>query len=206
VYRSQGEINQGPRKASQVFGTALKRPLVILFREPIVLLLSLYMAVIYGTLYMLFGAFPIVFQQGRGWSPGIGGLAFLGVAVGMILAVAYCLWDNKRYGVVSDKHGGFAPPEQRLPSVMLGGVLIPVGLIWFAWTNGPEIHWIVPIIASGPFGFGMVLVFLGMLTSLGEMIFAEICSFRTHELSDRCVHTLCSSEWRQTLDGVLYLH
>jgi hypothetical protein len=28
---------------------------------------------------MLFGAFPIVYQQGRGWSPGIGGLAFLGV-------------------------------------------------------------------------------------------------------------------------------
>jgi hypothetical protein len=51
---------------------------------------------------------------------------------------------------------------------MLGGALIPVGLFWFAWTNGPEIHWIVPIIAGGPFGFGMVLVFLGMSIHNGQ--------------------------------------
>jgi hypothetical protein len=37
---------------------------------------------------MLFGAFPIVFQQQRGWSPGISGLAFLGVLVGFIIALA----------------------------------------------------------------------------------------------------------------------
>jgi hypothetical protein len=30
------------------------------------------------TLYLLFAAFPIVFQIHRGWSEGIGGLAFLG--------------------------------------------------------------------------------------------------------------------------------
>jgi hypothetical protein len=30
------------------------------------------------TLYLLFAAFPIVFQLHRGWSEGIGGLAFLG--------------------------------------------------------------------------------------------------------------------------------
>lgn len=34
---------------------------------------------------MFFTAFPIVFQEGRGWSTGVGGLAFLGLAGGMIL-------------------------------------------------------------------------------------------------------------------------
>lgn len=64
---------------------------------------------------MLFAAFPIVYEEGRGWSQGISGLAFLGVAVGMIVAVAYSIWDNKRYGKLSDEHQGFAPPEARLP-------------------------------------------------------------------------------------------
>jgi hypothetical protein len=47
---------------------------------------------------MLFAAFPIVFQQERGWSPGIGGLSFLGVLVGFILALAYIIFiENPRY-------------------------------------------------------------------------------------------------------------
>ncbi|GAB7361118.1 hypothetical protein MBLNU230_g1153t1 [Neophaeotheca triangularis] len=166
VYKSRGDVDQGPTTFGHVFGQSLLRPWVLLFREPIVFLLSIYMAIIYGTLYMLFGAFPIVYQQNRGWSPGIGGLAFLGVAVGMIMAVAYSIWDNKRYATISDKHSGFAPPEARLPPTMIGGIAVPIGLFWFAWTNYPSIHWMASIAAGVPFGFGMVLVFLGIMNYL----------------------------------------
>jgi len=115
---------------------------------------------------MLFGAFPIVYQQNRGWSPGIGGLAFLGVAIGMIAAVIYSTFDNKRYSRISDANKGFAPPEARLPICMVGGIAIPIGLFWFAWTNGANIHYLVSIAAGVPFGFGMVLVFLGIMNYL----------------------------------------
>jgi len=50
VYKSQSEIDQGTVSFSHVFKTALSRPWVLLFREPIVFLLSIYMAIIYGTL------------------------------------------------------------------------------------------------------------------------------------------------------------
>lgn len=166
VYKSKGEIQNANTSIAEVFKTSLSRPWILLFKEPIVLLLSIYMAIIYGTLYMCFGAFPIVYQQGRGWSPGIGGLAFLGVAVGMLLAVGYAIWDNKRYVGVSDKHKGFAPPEARLPLCMVGSIAVPIGLFWFAWTNYPSIHWIVSIMAGAPFGFGMVLIFLGIMNYL----------------------------------------
>ena len=166
VYKSKGDVDQGPTTFGHVFKTSLSRPWILLFREPIVLLLSIYMAIIYGTLYMLFAAFPIVYQQERGWSQGIGGLAFLGVAVGMIMAVSYSLWDNKRYVKISHEHDGFAPPEARLPPCMIGGICIPIGLFWFAWTNSPSIHWIASIAAGIPFGFGMVLVFLSIMNYL----------------------------------------
>ncbi|KAJ9096130.1 hypothetical protein QFC20_006505 [Naganishia adeliensis] len=82
----------------RLYETALNRPWALLFKEPIVFLLAVYMAITIETLYLLFGAFPIVFQQERGWSPGIGGLSFLGVLVGRVLAVVYSLvYENPRY-------------------------------------------------------------------------------------------------------------
>jgi len=166
VYRTQADVERGPAVFKEIFGKSLSRPWILLFREPIVLLLSIYMAIIYGTLYMLFAAFPIVYQQGRGWSPGIGGLAFIGVAIGMLGAVAYSIHDNKRYARVSDENNGFAPPEARLPLCMIGSVVVPIGLFWFAWTNSPSVQFIVSIIAGAPFGFGMVLIFLSIMNYL----------------------------------------
>jgi len=166
VYKSRMEVDHGTKSAGAEFKTALSRPWVLLLKEPIVLLLSIYMAIIYGTLYMMFSGFPIVYQQERGWSPGIGGLAFLGVAIGMMLAVAYSLWDNKRYIRVSEQHNGAAPAEARLPPSILGSILLPIGLFWFAWTNSPSIHWSVSIIGTAPFGFGMVLIFLNCMNYL----------------------------------------
>lgn len=165
-YISILEKQRGKVTAAKNFQIALTRPWILLFLEPIVLLLSIYFAVIYGTLYMMFGAFPIVYQEYRGWSQGIGGLAFLGIAVGMLIGVAYALFDNKRYVKISRENGGMAPPEARLPPGMIGAAALPIGLFWFAWTNGPNIHWIVSIIASAPFGFGMVLVFLSLMNYL----------------------------------------
>jgi len=132
VYKSKPEIENGTKTPSDLFKTALSRPWILLFREPIVFLLSVYMAIVYGTLYMMFGAFPIVFEEKRGWSQGIGALSFCGVAVGMMFAVAYSLWDNKRYDRISDESDGNAVPEARLPPGMVGAVFLPIGLFWFA--------------------------------------------------------------------------
>ena len=170
VYKSKIEVDKGKQTIGQAFKIAISRPWILLFKEPIVLLLSIYMAIVYGTLYMMFAAFPIVFQQNRGWSEGIGGLAFLGVAVGMFAAVIYTIPDNNRYkraeaaAIAKGEIG--APPEARLPPAMIGSICIPIGLFIFAWTNYPSIHWIVCIIFTAPFGFGMVLVFLSIMNFL----------------------------------------
>lgn len=75
---------------------------------------------------MLFGGFPIVFQQMRGWSPGISGLAFLGVLVGFIIALAYTIfYENPRYAKKMVKEGGWLAPEHRLPPAIIGGFLLP---------------------------------------------------------------------------------
>jgi hypothetical protein len=133
VYRSYIDIDQGLITARETFKTGLSRPWLLLFREPIVMILSIYSAIIYGTLYMLFGSYPIVYQQQRGWSEGIGGLAFIGVTLGVLFAIAYSIsFDHKRYQKVTEDSGGFAPPEARLHGVIVGGCILPLGLFWFA--------------------------------------------------------------------------
>lgn len=130
------------------------------------MVLSIYIAIVYGTLYLLFGAYPIVFQQARGWSEGVGALPFLGVAVGMLLATVFIILAAPMYARTAMKYGGIAPPEERLVVAMVGAISVPLGMFWFAFTNSPDIHWISPVIAGGFFGFGLVLIFLAITNYL----------------------------------------
>jgi multidrug resistance protein len=157
---------QRPLVARDLMRQALVRPWALLFREPIVLILSLYTAVVYGTLYMCFAAFPIVFQQGRGWSAGKGGLAFLGIMLGIFLGAMVMVYDKRRYVRLYKAYGGFVPPEARLPPCIFGGGAMIVGLAWFAATNSPHLHWAIPISAGIPFGLGFLLVFMCCLNYL----------------------------------------
>lgn len=136
VYISVLEKTSAAVTPSDLLKTTLARPWVLLFREPIVLIASTYLSIVYGTIYMFLGAFSIVYQQDRGWNAGVGGLAFLGLAVGMIMGLVYTILDNKRY----KKLGKTATPESRLPPGMVGAVALPVGMFLFAWTNSPDIH------------------------------------------------------------------
>ncbi|KAH8738440.1 major facilitator superfamily domain-containing protein [Ilyonectria robusta] len=166
AYISTIDAGKPPKSLVDQCKTALTRPWVLLFKEPIVLLTSVYIAIIYGTLYLNFAAFPIVFQVERGWSPGIGGLPFIGTAVGVVLATLTAVFDNKRYTRLVAAKGGIVEPEARLPPAMVGSIMIPVGLFWFAWTCGPTIHWAVPIVGSVFFACGLVMVFLSLLNYL----------------------------------------
>lgn len=166
VYRSRYESTAlSPRK---VVKRALIRPFKLLFIEPIVMVLTIYLSIVYGTLYLLFEAFPIVFQQQRGWSAGVSGLAFLGLLAGFVLALLWQIFgENRRYSNYLRQNNGVAPPEQRLVPGAIGGLFLTGGMFWFAWTAAPvSIPWIVPILACVPFGFGMVLVFLSVLLYL----------------------------------------
>ncbi|KAI0818836.1 MFS general substrate transporter [Irpex lacteus] len=151
----------------QILRINLRRPFVFLLSEPIVVLFSIYISIVYAILYAFFAAFPIVFQQIRGFSPGEGGLAFLGVGLGVALGTALAPLQNKLYReAMRQSPTGRAPPESRLYLPMLGAILCPVGLFWFAWTALPPIHWIVPILAGVPFGIGVAQIMTGLVQYL----------------------------------------
>ena len=85
---------------------------VFLVTEPIVLFLAIYISIVYGTLYSLFAGFPIVFENHRHFTTGQGGLAFLGIGLGIVLGVSSQSIQNRLYWKSMDtSETGRAPPE-----------------------------------------------------------------------------------------------
>jgi len=175
VYVSRLDAGQPPKTLSQELLVSFTRPWILLFREPIVLLTSLYMSIVYGTLYMFFAGFPIVFQVTRGWSQGTAGLPFVGIAIGVCLATLAAGVDNKRYVrlcAAAEADGCVVEPEVRLSTAMVGSIVLPIGLFLFAWTTYPSVHWIVPIIGAMFFSCGLVMVFISLMSYL-----VDSCTF-----------------------------
>lgn len=156
----------------------LLRPMRMMVTESIVAFLSIYTAFNFSVLFAFFAAFPLVFEspypeiQVYHFNPGEGGLVFLAIGLGVVLAAGvYIVIDRLHYQAKLAKRVAAGdvtnlPPEERLIAAMLGSMLLPVGLFWFGWSARSDMHWIVPIIGTIPFGAGNLLVFCSTVNYL----------------------------------------
>ncbi|KAK0648599.1 major facilitator superfamily domain-containing protein, partial [Cercophora newfieldiana] len=137
--------------------TYLSKPLHMLTTELLLSLFSLHLGIVHGVTYLILYAIPFAFQS-RGWTTTQSHLPLLSVALGGILAGLAAtiplsglpkLW---RRGL-----GTESTPETRiLPTMILGSVILPLGLVWLGWTSNT--HWLVQTIAVFPIGMGCVFV------------------------------------------------
>jgi DHA1 family multidrug resistance protein-like MFS transporter len=143
------------------------RPVRMLVTEPIVLLLSLYMAFIYGLLYLLLTAYLFVFQEVHHMNPGVGGLPYFGIITGELCAGVVIFVRQPGYNKKLAANGGWPIPEWRCPEIIAGGISFSAGLFWFGWTGYKEsIHWAVPTVSGLLLGFGIMSIFLQSLNYL----------------------------------------
>ncbi|KAJ7624151.1 major facilitator superfamily domain-containing protein [Mycena rosella] len=141
-------------------------PFKLLMFDRMALLLDIWDALLLGILYLMFQAFPIIFEDGHHFDVQTTGLTFLGIGLGMGIGLATQPFWNRLAVWEAAKHGGKAPPESLLIMGQVGGVLVPLSLYWFAFTTYPRVHWVVPILASVPFGTGVFFVFTATFTYL----------------------------------------
>ena len=147
------------------FKQSIVRPTKMLLRSPIVLTLSTYMAVVYGYLYLLFTTITLVFERDYGFSQGNVGLTYLGIGLGAMLGLVI-------FGSLSDRivkkmaAQGEMKPEYRLPPLIPGSFIIPIGLFLYGWSAEKHTHWIVPIIGTLFVGFGLLATFMPIQTYL----------------------------------------
>ena len=130
------------------------------FLQGFFFLLSLYMAVLYGLLYMFFVAFPIVYVEGKGWSQGSTGLMFIPLAFAVVLSAALSPLVNKHYISLCRKAPNGKPPaEARLIPMMWSCWLVPIGLFIFAWSSYPQLSYWGPMMGGFPVGFGFIFLY-----------------------------------------------
>ncbi|EEB07258.2 spermine family transporter [Schizosaccharomyces japonicus yFS275] len=156
VYTAQEKQMMTLREIIQV---NLLRPLSLLATEPILLSISLYIALVYALLYGYFFAYPNVFVKGKGLNEGITGLMFIPVLVGVFFALLTTPFIEKQYMAKLDANNGKSIPEWRLIGMLIAAPFIPLGLLIFGWTSYPQLIWIGPAFSGAPFGYGMVLFY-----------------------------------------------
>ena len=149
------------QKIGPLLQVNLSRPFVLALTEPICIFWDIYIALVYAILYLCFVAYPIVFGDLRGWSPGFIGLSYCGIGVGGILVIVGEPLIRKAIAAHRiDPTTGAVPPEAMVSVVCVAALLIPTGQILFAWTSTPNFHWIAPLLAGVPFGAGNTAVFI----------------------------------------------
>ncbi|CCE65347.1 hypothetical protein TPHA_0K02160 [Tetrapisispora phaffii CBS 4417] len=153
----------------EIITNMITRPLVMLVKEPVLLVVSIYNSFVYGILYLLLEAYPIVFIQGYGFTKN-GELPYLALIIGMILCTAFIWYSDIDYLKRVEQNQGHVVPEARLFPMIVAGILFPIGLLWFTWTGNyyTSIHWIVPTIAGSFIGFGLIGIFLPCLNYIIE--------------------------------------
>ncbi|CUM64152.1 uncharacterized protein PRCAT00001744001 [Priceomyces carsonii] len=158
-YRAIAELKV--RSRGQVAKDSLLRPIVLL-SELIVFLITVYMSVIYGLLYMFFFAYPIVYQEGKLWSASMTGVMFIPLGVGVVISALVSPLFNRDYNRCAQKYrdkGELPPAELRLRPMMISCWFIPCSLFSFAWSSYPSINWAGPCISGLGAGFGFCCVY-----------------------------------------------
>lgn len=147
---------------------------------------ALYASFVYGILYGNLAAFPIEFQEERGWNPVIGALPFLALFIGILLGGAANVLNQRFYNRQLVANGSRAVPEARLPPMMIGGVVFSGGLFLFGWTSSKSILGVAPCFGAGLLGFGFFTIYQSSLNYL-------IDTFRRYSASAVAAHMFLRS-------------
>ncbi|KAG1814356.1 major facilitator superfamily domain-containing protein [Suillus subaureus] len=143
-----------------IMAKSLSRPFALFVHEPIVQLLGVYMAYQYGLLYLFLTTIPSIFRGVYQRPIAIAGLHYIALGIGMIVAARInAKTMDKIYIHFKSKNGGVAKPEFRLPAMVPGSVLLPIGCLIAGWTSEAHVHWIAPDIGIALVGAGINLSF-----------------------------------------------
>ena len=159
------EFEHPERSLANTIRRALVRPFKFLGTQPIIQVMALYMAYIYGLTYLVLSTFPRLWTERYHESIGIGGLNYLSLAIGFFVATQISgPLSDRIYRRLKARNGDVGKPEFRIPLLLPGSMLIPCGLFLYGWSAQYQVHWIVPNIGALIFSGGIIMGFQGIQT------------------------------------------
>ncbi|KAH9221653.1 major facilitator superfamily domain-containing protein [Leptodontidium sp. 2 PMI_412] len=128
--------NEDLRLLSKRLTQSIKRPLLILFTQTIVITIALYQALLSAITYSMYTQFQSIYGGLYNFTTLQVGLTYLKPGLGFLTAVCF-----------------------ELPLANRGSVLIPLSLFTFAWTTEYQVHFMVHVTATFFYGIGQVAIF-----------------------------------------------
>ncbi|KAI0888713.1 MFS general substrate transporter [Annulohypoxylon maeteangense] len=156
------EANES-RKVSQlsILTIGMLRPLKMLIFAPMILIQSLYVSFIYGSVYLMYNSIPPTFETRYGWGTGVSGLVFISIGLGYMAGLwAFSMLSDRTVVRLTNANGGAFNPEFRLTIMIWYSFLCPLAFFWYGWSAQAKTHWIIPIMGLFPLGFGVIGVFM----------------------------------------------
>lgn len=145
-------------------GYSCLRPFKLFFGELVVALFTFYLAIVYAVLFGFLTGYNFIYGDTYGFSQELVGLAFIGMNVGFLIALAiipHIYLKFKRDLDLAKAEGKTGlPPEERLWYAMYGAPWLPISLFWMGWTSLPSISPWSSLVASVAFGFSVQGIFI----------------------------------------------
>ncbi|KAI9780537.1 MAG: hypothetical protein M1839_006655 [Geoglossum umbratile] len=157
------EYEQPDKTLAKTIRTSLVRPFKLLGTQPIIQVLAVYMAYLYGLLYLVLSTFPPLWEGTYGQSVGMGGLNYISLGLGFFLGAQICApLQDRIYRRLKKTHcppGTPGKPEFRVPLMLPGSIMVPIGLFWYGWSAHAKLHWVMPNIGAAIFTAGSIIGF-----------------------------------------------
>lgn len=145
------------RTFATVAKTALVRPFILLGTQPILQVLTLYITYLFGLTNLALATFPALWSAQYHESVSISGLNYLSLAIGYILGTQSCsrLIDIVYKRLKRTRGNGIGQPEFRLPLLLPGALMVPIGLVWYGWSAQKQLSWAMPDAGAVIFAAGI---------------------------------------------------
>ncbi|KAL6240839.1 hypothetical protein RBB50_012254 [Rhinocladiella similis] len=148
------------RTLGKVLRTSLVRPFRLLGTQVIIQVLAIYMAYLYGLMYLVLSTFPTVWTEVYHEQTGVGGLNYISLGLGFFLGTQICAPINDRiYRKLKLRNNNVGKPEFRVPLMIPGAILVPIGLFIYGWSSYEHTHWIVPNVGACILAAGTIMGF-----------------------------------------------
>ncbi|KAJ9606827.1 hypothetical protein H2200_008837 [Cladophialophora chaetospira] len=157
---------QAPEKLplQRRLATALSRPFVILFTQPVIAIFTGYLTLVYSVAFCFFSSAQYIFGQTYGFSQGSTYLMFVSICVGLLIcALATPLFGillGREHAQAAAQGKAHAGPEAMLWWALIGGPLLPISTFWMAWSSRRSVSFWSPMISAAFFGFSLLSLFI----------------------------------------------
>lgn len=157
-YSTQLSDGPGKRKLRHALSKALSRPFRLLFTQPILQVIAVFLAYNFGILYIVLSTFATLWIERYGQTESDSGLHYFALVIGYTVAAqGGAVVMDKLWIYLKNRAGNQTAPEHRVPLMVPGAILIPLGLLIYGWSAERQWLWIVPDIGIAIFGCGIIL-------------------------------------------------